>query len=70
MVVLIIGILAAIAVAQYFKIVEKEKFAESMQWVIPLTRNSPCPAGYGCYAAPPGTLSCTSWDCTSDLLPN
>lgn len=32
-VVLIIGILAAIAVPQYFKVVEKGKFAESMQWV-------------------------------------
>jgi prepilin-type N-terminal cleavage/methylation domain-containing protein len=127
-VVLIIGILAAIAVPQYFKVVEKGKFAESMQWingvkgaqerylarngiyfsgtlgsntsppfdvglggmkkfsvgaiattgtpswVILLTRNTPCPAVYGCYtvsyAAPPGTLTCTSTDCTSDLLPN
>ncbi|MEK7859660.1 MAG: prepilin-type N-terminal cleavage/methylation domain-containing protein [Elusimicrobiota bacterium] len=32
-VVLIIGILAAIAVPQYFKVVEKGKFAEVMQWV-------------------------------------
>lgn len=32
-VVLIIGILAAIAVPQYFKVVEKGKFAESMQWL-------------------------------------
>jgi type IV pilus assembly protein PilE len=32
-VVLIIGILAAIAVPQYFKVVEKGKFAESMQWI-------------------------------------
>lgn len=32
-VVLIIGILAAIAVPQYFKVVEKGKFAETMQWV-------------------------------------
>ena len=127
-VVLIIGILAAIAVPQYFKVVEKGKFAESMQWIngikgaqerylarngvyysgtlgsstappfdvglsqmtkfsvgtlattgtpqwsIALTRNSPCPAVYGCYtvayAAPPGTLSCTETDCTQDLLPN
>lgn len=127
-VVLIIGILAAIAVPQYFKVVEKGKFAESMQWInglkgaqerylarigdyysgtlgtntsppfdanlggmskfsvgtltktttpswtITLTRNAPCPAVYGCYTvsytAPPGTLGCTSTDCTSDLLPN
>lgn len=32
-VVLIIGILAAIAVPQYFKVVEKGKFAEPMQWI-------------------------------------
>ncbi len=32
-VVLIIGILAAIAVPQYFKVVEKGKFVESMQWL-------------------------------------
>lgn len=32
-VVLIIGILAAIAVPQYFKVVEKGKFAESMTWI-------------------------------------
>jgi prepilin-type N-terminal cleavage/methylation domain-containing protein len=32
-VVLIIGILAAIAVPQYFRVVEKGKFAESMQWI-------------------------------------
>lgn len=32
-VVLIIGILAAIAVPQYFKVVEKGKFAESMQYL-------------------------------------
>ena len=32
-VVLIIGILAAIAVPQYFKVVEKGKFAESTQWI-------------------------------------
>jgi prepilin-type N-terminal cleavage/methylation domain-containing protein len=32
-VVLIIGILAAIAVPQYFKVVEKGKFAESMEWI-------------------------------------
>ena len=127
-VVLIIGILAAIAVPQYFKVVEKGKFAESMQWInglkgaqerylarngnyysgtlgtntsppfdsnlgglskfaggtctttstpswiMTLSRNGPCPAVYGCYtvsyAAPPGTLSCTSTDCTNDLLPN
>ncbi|MBI3554517.1 MAG: prepilin-type N-terminal cleavage/methylation domain-containing protein [Elusimicrobia bacterium] len=127
-VVLIIGILAAIAVPQYFRVVERGKFAESMQWVtwakgaqerylakngiyysgtlgtnssppfdsslgamrkfsvgsiqttgspswiILLTRNSPCPAIYGCYtvsyAAPPGTVGCTSTDCTQDLMPN
>jgi prepilin-type N-terminal cleavage/methylation domain-containing protein len=32
-VVLIIGILAAIAVPQYFKVVEKGKVAEALQWV-------------------------------------
>ena len=123
-VVLIIGILAAIAVPQYFKVVEKGKFAETMQWVnglkgaqerylakngvyysgaisstsfdvnlgvmtkfaasnatvtttpswtITLTRNSPCPAVYGCYvvtyAAPPGTITCNQSNCTADLLP-
>lgn len=124
-VVLIIGILAAIAVPQYFKVVEKGKFAESMQWInglkgaqerylarnglywngtitgntfdanlgnmtkfaqgaitttgtpswsITLSRNSPCPAVYLCYTVtyltPPGTLTCSSSDCTADLLPN
>jgi prepilin-type N-terminal cleavage/methylation domain-containing protein len=124
-VVLIIGILAAIAVPQYFKVVEKGKFAESMAWLqslkgaeerylarngtyfpgavtstsfdvnlgnmtkftpgaitttntpnwqITLTRNSPCPAVYGCYVvtykAPPGTLSCNNTDCSADLMPN
>jgi prepilin-type N-terminal cleavage/methylation domain-containing protein len=124
-VVLIIGILAAIAVPQYFKVVEKGKFAESMAWLqslkgaeerylskngvyfagavtstsfdanlgsmskftagaitttnapnwtIALTRNSPCPALYGCYVvtykAPPGTLSCNNTNCSADLMPN
>ena len=32
-VVLVIGILAAIAVPQYFKVVEKGKFAETTQWI-------------------------------------
>ena len=32
-VVLIIGILAAIAVPQYFKVVEKGKFAETTEWI-------------------------------------
>ncbi len=123
-VVLIIGILAAIAVPQYFKVVEKGKFAETMQWInglkgaqerylakqgvyfsgavasgsfdvnlgtmgkftasnistsatpswsITLARNTPCPAVYTCYTvtyvAPPGTISCSSTDCTADLLP-
>src|ERR1044071_7231206 len=124
-VVLIIGILAAIAVPQYFKVVEKGKFAESMQWInglkgaqerylakngayfngtitgssfdanlgnmtkfaasastasttpdwtILLTRNTTCPAVYGCYVvtykAPPGVLGCSnSPDCVNDLLP-
>ena len=123
-VVLIIGILAAIAVPQYFKVVEKGKFAETMQWInglkgaqerylakngvyfngtvtattfdvnlgamgkftetaitttgtpswsIGLTRNTPCPAVYGCYTvsyvAPPGTITCSSTDCSQDLLP-
>ena len=123
-VVLIIGILAAIAVPQYFKVVEKGKFAETMQWIngikgaqerylakngvyfsgsitsssfdanmgglskftvsavstsatpswsITLTRNSPCPTVYTCYVityvTPPGTLTCTTTDCTADLLP-
>jgi prepilin-type N-terminal cleavage/methylation domain-containing protein len=123
-VVLIIGILAAIAVPQYFKVVEKGKFAETMQWInglkgaqerylakngvyhngaitattfdvnlgtmgkftasnvtttatpswsITLTRVSPCPAVYGCYvvtySAPPGTITCSSTDCSQDLLP-
>jgi type IV pilus assembly protein PilA len=125
-VVLIVGILAAIAVPQYFKVVEKGKFAEAMQWISALkgaqetylarngayfsgsvtatsfdrnlgnmtkftpgtiaatttpdytllvTRNgSPCPAVYGCYTityrAPPGTFTCSSTDCTNDLLPH
>ncbi|OGR48745.1 MAG: hypothetical protein A2X40_04315 [Elusimicrobia bacterium GWC2_65_9] len=30
---LVLGILAAIAVPQYYKIVEKGKFAESMEWL-------------------------------------
>lgn len=123
-VVLIIGILAAIAVPQYFKVVEKGKFAESMQWInglkgaqerylakngtyfsgaitaasfdvnlgaltkfaagtvtvtatpswsVVLTRNAPCPAVYGCYtvtySAPPGSIACSSTDCSADLLP-
>ena len=123
-VVLIIGILAAIAVPQYFKVVEKGKFAETMQWInglkgaqerylakngiyyegsvspttfdvnlgtmgkytasavtttgtpswsIALTRVTPCPAVYGCYtvtySAPPGTIACSSTDCSQDLLP-
>ncbi len=123
-VVLIIGILAAIAVPQYFKVVEKGKFAESMQWInglkgaqerylakngvyfsgtvtattfdvnlgvmskytasaitttatptwsVGLVRNTPCPAVYNCYtvtyAAPPGTITCNSTDCSEDLLP-
>ncbi|MBI5630802.1 MAG: prepilin-type N-terminal cleavage/methylation domain-containing protein [Elusimicrobia bacterium] len=123
-VVLIIGILAAIAVPQYFKVVEKGKFSQSTQWItsmkgaqerylakngiyfsgtvtstifdanlgnmvnfaqgavtttatpswtITLTRGSPCPAVYGCYTvtyvAPPGTFTCSSTDCTADLLP-
>ena len=123
-VVLIIGILAAIAVPQYFKVVEKGKFAETMQWInglkgaqerylakqgvylsgaitatsfdvnlgtmgkytasaasttgtptwsITLTRRTPCPAVYGCYTvtyvAPPGTLTCSSTDCSQDLMP-
>ncbi len=123
-VVLIIGILAAIAVPQYFKVVEKGKFAETMQWIngikgaqerylakngvyfsgtiaagtfdanmgtlgkytasavtttatptwsITLVRRTPCPAVYGCYtvtyAAPPGTITCSSTDCSQDLLP-
>ena len=123
-VVLIIGILAAIAVPQYFKVVEKGKFAESMQWInglkgaqerylarngsyaagavtstifdvnlgamskftasavssgatpdwtLTLTRNTPTPAVYGAYVvtykAPPGTITCSVADCTSDLIP-
>ena len=124
-VVLIIGILAAIAVPQYFKVVEKGKFAESMQWInglkgaqerylakngtyftgaiastsfdvnlgnmtkftpsgmttsatpdwtIQLTRNTPCPAVYGCYVvtytAPPGSIKCgANTNCSNDLLP-
>ena len=36
-VILIIGILAAIAVPQYFKVVERGKFTESMQWIGGLT---------------------------------
>jgi len=123
-VVLIIGILAAIAVPQYFKVVEKGKFAETMQWInglkgaqerylakngtylsgaiaaasfdvnlgvmkkftnsnvsttatpawsITLARNTPCPAVYTCYtvtyAAPPGSITCSTTDCTADLLP-
>jgi prepilin-type N-terminal cleavage/methylation domain-containing protein len=123
-VVLIIGILAAIAVPQYFKVVEKGKFAESMQWInglkgaqerylakngayfsgavtstsfdvnlgnltkftaanvtttntpnwtITLARNTPAPAVYGpytvTYSAPPGSITCSSTDCSQDLLP-
>jgi prepilin-type N-terminal cleavage/methylation domain-containing protein len=126
-VVLVIGILAAIAVPQYFKVVEKGKFAETTQWLnalkgaqerylarngiyysgtitsasfdanlggmvhftlgavstasnppaytLTITRNSPCPAVYGCYivsyVAPPGVITCNdTGPCTSDLLPN
>ena len=124
-VVLVIGILAAIAVPQYFKVVEKGKFAEPMQWIngvkgaqerylakngiyfsgtiasntfdanlgnmvhfaagatttttvpdwaVIITRNTPCPVVYGCYTvtytAPPGTIVCSSTDCTADLAPN
>ena len=123
-VVLIIGILASVAVPQYFKVVEKGKFAESMQWLgglkgaqerylakngqyysgavsatsfdtnlgamtkftasdttgnttpawtVVLTRNTPTPAVYGqyiiTYVAPPGTLSCSSTNCSADLMP-
>ena len=123
-VVLVIGILAAIAVPQYFKVVEKGKVAEVFQWInslkgaqerylaakglyfsgsvtstsfdanignmtkfaaaaitttstpswsVTMSRNSPCPAVYGCYTityrAPPGTLTCTSTDCGADLMP-
>lgn len=125
-VVLVIGILAAIAVPQYFKVVEKGKVAEVFQWInglkgaqerylaknglyfagsvtstsfdvnlgnmtkytvpvggitttatpswsITMTRNAPCPSVYGCYTvtytAPPGTMTCSQSDCTTDLLP-
>ncbi len=123
-VVLVIGILAAIAVPQYFKVVEKGKVAEVFQWLnsakgaqerylarygqyfsgtitsasfdanignmtkftastvtttstpswsVTITRNTPCPAVYGCYTitytAPPGSLACTSTACTQDLMP-
>ena len=122
---LVLGILTAIALPQYFKIVEKGRFAESWEWLngvkgaqdrylarngvyfsgtitptsfdanlgnmanftagavtattniswtITLTRNSPCPAAYGgcytlTYTAPPGDLTCSDADCTTDLLP-
>lgn len=50
-VVLIIGILAAIAVPQYFKVVEKGKFAESMQWISSLKgAQERYLARYGVYA--------------------
>jgi type IV pilus assembly protein PilA len=124
-VVLIIGILAAVAIPQYFKVVEKGKSSEAFAWLsglksaqeqylasngsyyqgtivsttfsenlgglkyfdpgagpttsatpdwtIVLTRKTPCPAVYNCYAitytAPPGSFTCSVAACTTDLLP-
>jgi prepilin-type N-terminal cleavage/methylation domain-containing protein len=60
-VVLIIGILAAIAVPQYFKVVEKGKFAESMQWISGLKgAQERYLAQYGTYRT--GSITSTSFD--------
>jgi len=60
-VVLIIGILAAIAVPQYFKVVEKGKFAESMEWINSLKgAQERYLAKNGSYFA--GTYTSTSFD--------
>lgn len=60
-VVLIIGILAAIAVPQYFKVVEKGKFAESMQWLNGLKgAQERYLAKNGTYAS--GAVSSTTFD--------
>ncbi|MBI5624895.1 MAG: prepilin-type N-terminal cleavage/methylation domain-containing protein [Elusimicrobia bacterium] len=60
-VVLIIGILAAIAVPQYFKVVEKGKFAESMQWLSGLKgAQERYLAKNGTYAS--GAIAATTFD--------
>jgi len=60
-VVLIIGILAAIAVPQYFKVVEKGKFTESMQWISGLKgAQERYLARNGAYFS--GTVASTSFD--------
>jgi prepilin-type N-terminal cleavage/methylation domain-containing protein len=60
-VVLIIGILAAIAVPQYFKVVEKGKFAESMEWLSGLKgAQERYLAKNGTYFQ--GTISATAFD--------
>ncbi|MBI5882956.1 MAG: prepilin-type N-terminal cleavage/methylation domain-containing protein [Elusimicrobia bacterium] len=60
-VVLIIGILAAVAVPQYFKVVEKGKFVESMQWINGLkTAEERYLAKAGNYFA--GTVAASTFD--------
>jgi prepilin-type N-terminal cleavage/methylation domain-containing protein len=60
-VVLIIGILAAIAVPQYFKVVEKGKFAETMQWINGLKgAQERYLAKNGAYAS--GAITATTFD--------
>jgi prepilin-type N-terminal cleavage/methylation domain-containing protein len=68
-VVLIIGILAAIAVPQYFKVVEKGKFAESMEFVSSLKgAQERYLAKNGFYVS--GTIATTTFDVALGGLSN
>lgn len=44
----------------------------AVSWKVTLERQQPCPTLYGCYTvtytAPPGSMVCSSVDCSSDLL--